>query len=839
MVTATNPIRHIQVVEQPVLESFCKDFGTQEDLSRYENIRIGQRAILPCVAYLNQLQMDAYLPARQTLLLKNNLHDQPFVTYTTRSILYELRQQNKMGEECFQFLHAKLNEADFATVFKYLYILMLYSNIAREHDTQNPDPRFHFLSVDHFSERLIKSSLHAVVKEEAKLQKQWRIHFLTKKLLEIASRTDYPAAARSEIFSVIGALNEPDPALFRCRFLNFLKEMQQAPELEKMCWKELHEQLIPFKDADFFEQVYLRLKTESYYKNCLSRVTLLRQSLERTDTGVLVDLAEKCKKAYNGCVYLLGDNKSMPASSSLRFAALTGKIRNEWQLINNVFNRAQNHYRHHFCSCGVQLPASQNELADWPFNSHSLVPLKPAQPTTPDELRNRGVDLTAFQENQKKTVAIIGCRWGGGHMQTTRAIADTLAYRGYHPVTVDMPEILMSLDPVRNNFITKWLGQSWTTGTLFDGLLREKAFALINFLRWLGQKLSPITNQVNETELKPVLEHLLKVAPDSVITTYNAHNEPIIQACKILGIPCIHISTDIHNEIETRNIPPNYDHFKMSLPFAVRECTDPIQNTVRSDQQFISGPIVRQAFTRHRTEADIRSLKQAWGIDINKKVVIVSNGKTGAFSPYPEILAQKYAHTPSDEIPIHLVVLSGSDNISFQNHLTQRVVPHTKLPISIYPFVPEEKMAELMAMASYGGVLVGKAGGSTTFESIQLGTRILVDNVRSGMLSEGVLHFFVSGLEVILRKIGFRGQLPWEEINKEFGKKHGFSSEFQREEDFLGKLDELLNNNGLPVRSTLELKNFANELPRTLLSMQAQADAAPDTRTSRQIYHQL
>ena len=629
--------RRIEVIQHPTLINFNAEFGTDSDLSRYENIRTQIRATSSEVLYLNQLQMGSYITTSKALLLKNNLHDTPFINFTTRSILYDLKQHGKISEACFTFLHEKLKKSDFTTVFRYLYIIMLYTQIAERHNKETSDPAlFGFESPSSYSEKLVKTPFHTVQREEQSLQQQYRNQFMRQWLAEIGSRAECPRDAQREIFSVLSDLDSSDHEQFRSHFLILLEKLQTAPELEKICWQEFQSTLTPFYGRDFFDQAYLCLSTESYYQNCLSRVVTLRESLERTDVDGLLAISEKCKKAYNGCIYLLGDSKNMPACSSIRFAALTGKMRTEWQAINNAFSQAQLHYAHRFCACQVQFPPSQNEMADWPYNTHSLIDLRPSQPITHAQIQQRGITTAAYEANQKKTVAFFGCEWGGGHIEVTRGISNNLSSLGYHPVTVNLPELLISEDPIRNLAITRLLGKKWSVGCLFDGLLKEKAFASIDFLRWVKQKYCSSPLSYTDSSLKLVLEQLLKINPDSVVVTYSNHNEVVIKACEILGIPCMHIATDIDTTIETRDKPTAYKHFKMAIPFDAPETINPILATTTPEQRFVSGPPIRHEFTVQRSEEDVRRLKQTWaGIDLNKKVVVISSGKAGAFSPLP------------------------------------------------------------------------------------------------------------------------------------------------------------------------------------------------------------
>jgi hypothetical protein len=275
----------------------------------------------------------------------------------------------------------------------------------------------------------------------------------------------------------------------------------------------------------------------------------------------------------------------------------------------------------------------------------------------------------------------------------------------------------------------------------------------------------------------------------------------------------------------------------MALPFNAPEATGPVQKTTTPSQLIFTGPPVKHEYTLTRTEADICLLKQKWGIDPNKQVVIISNGKAGGFSPYPEILAKQYARTPPEKVPIHLIVLCGKGNVAFKRYIEQNVQPHTNLPMTVELFTPY--MEELMSMASRGGVLIGKGGGGTIFESIARGTRILIDDVHPHFLYQGIKHFAITCIEIFLRTIGFKPQLPWEKANTEFAKKHGLADVFKDEKDFLHKLEKMLSNNKLPVSLNMELKNIEIELPRHLSEMHVKARLDLGAQRARQICQNL
>jgi hypothetical protein len=203
------------------------------------------------------------------------------------------------------------------------------------------------------------------------------------------------------------------------------------------------------------------------------------------------------------------------------------------------------------------------------------------------------------------------------------------------------------------------------------------------------------------------------------------------------------------------------------------------------------------------------------------------------------MLAKKYATTDPKDIPIHLIIICGGTNLTFKQHLEKNVMPLTQLPMTVDLSFNEEKMEELMSMASYGGALVGKAGGATIFETFARGTRILVDNVSSGWFSQGITHFVITLFDSLLQKLGFEKQLRWEKANMNFAKKHGLSAIFRNEEDFLPQLMKVLDNNGFPVPLNLDIKSVEEEIPKALEQMLAKAQLDPNIRKIREVHKNL
>ena len=62
MTAITNQIRTVQRIEHPTLIDFNQEFGTTSDLSRYDKIRSNDRITSAETLYINQLQINTYIP---------------------------------------------------------------------------------------------------------------------------------------------------------------------------------------------------------------------------------------------------------------------------------------------------------------------------------------------------------------------------------------------------------------------------------------------------------------------------------------------------------------------------------------------------------------------------------------------------------------------------------------------------------------------------------------------------------------------------------------------------------------------------------------------------------
>lgn len=815
------------------LDGFNRVYGAETDSSRYENLKSDRQATGPLVTLLNQLQIGELIPARTAILIKNNLHDTPFVKASLTNLLFDLRSRLVLSENFFQRLHFQINGNAFEAVLSSLYAVLLYSKLAEAHDLATLNSAFHFQSSQDYSDRLIELNSFQQRQEFKKLEKQFQKKKLEQLLLKLTSHEGIDPTIPGGSTALFVHLHKSSPAVFKEELTRYLETLStSASPFEQLNIGELLKEVRETAPEQIIGQSYASLATEEHLKQCVRSINILSQTLELSSRDELIASMPKCKSAYNGSLYLLHDFKNLPPISPTRFHQRTGQLKTQWEKINNTITRATGQPAHQLCSCQTALSPSQNGLAEWPHHSKSLIQLTPAEigaintPASPTL-----INPMTRQQNQQKIIAVIGCHWGGGHSAVTQGVISNLAKFGYHTHTIDLPKVLVSEDPVRNFFLTRWLGKDWTVDFLFNSLLRKKAHACINFLRSLSR--GGPDPEGHQRKLTLTLNQLLTSNPDMVITTYSAHNEPIFDACRLLGIPCLHISTDIDTSVETRTAPRETSHEKMMIAFDDPDMIRRVETTTRPDQLVIGGPPVRHEFTIPRTREDAIYLKQQWGIDPKKKVIVIANGKNGTHSRYPKILAKRYANIDPQDIPFHLVVLCGSNNRSFLNELEQNVIPSTNLPMSLFTSVPGQQMEEMITMAAHGGCVVGKAGGSTLFESIARGTRMLIDNTEPPIFSMGITHAIFFIFEWILRKFGYKDQLPWEEINATFALGNGFADSFRTEDEFLNKLDRLTDHED-PAPMPFIVRNCEEVLLQTVSSMLFAAETDRDMVRIRQ-----
>jgi UDP-N-acetylglucosamine:LPS N-acetylglucosamine transferase len=765
------------------------DKRDEEDFRRYYDAVVSETPVsspklAKIVDQLNGLECEGFIPSKTAIFLKNNLHDSVFVASLLTKLVINLHENKIINSTVKAHLLSKIDSGEFSDVVQFLYACML---IPDEDKSMAQD------ELTLYSE----GELSKYVEHREQLRSR---EYLKSKLLHLGGKLSAEDRERY-VAPLIEAINANNPKQFKADFLVFVHFLagKQDNEIQKYCFEDILETFKGVPEKGFFRAAHQAFRTQDFYGSYVARVRDLTRSLQTADLASqdaheLTHLFEKCQRAFHNTVCALADFKNMPCASKTAYCLVYGQLSGEWLKVNQLFQA----HKHALCRCH----ASGHAKPVWPLYK-------------PDFFFN--LSPSSSPRDMGESVAIIGCDWGNGHRAAAQNTARIYEKMGYHPVSVNLPtEVLADEDPVRK--VLGWASPVCNVGWLVNGLARNGAFRVYNMLRGNPKPADPSPETV-----KKVVQHLLKINPSMIVSTYSAHNESLIRAGEILGRPVMHINTDVDAKIETRDKPPTYPHFKMAIAFPDKDQVEQlVDRTVTREQLVVSGPPVKEIDDQDRTLEDVHRMKDKWGIPRNKKLVFVTSGGNGGNSPYVEMLVKKYAGKKPEEIPFHLVVLCGRDNAKFRDYITTKLCPKTGIKIDAYTSVPPEDMEELMTMASYGGCVIGKAGGMTLFELTKRGARILIDDMPSGLLSGSVGHFFLGLLDRILGLFGVKSKLPWEAVNQKFACDQGLAQIIHNENEFNAAFDQALSHSE-PVKLTVDAPKFNEVMPGIITEMQEKA----------------
>ena len=577
---------------------------------------------------INGLEIEGFIPLKMAILLKLNWRDVGTSSALLANFVAELRGKGAISPMLAGFILDKIDISDNTFALHLLYACMRCQNGGVVFNLDQ------FPTTSH--EKLMQM-----------IQTRELVHsqdYLKQKIESIHQK--FPDV-NDNCALLIGYIEQNNPPAFKLEYIKLLKAIaERLPEgVEKFAFEELKETVEALPAPEFFPSLYRILKTHEFYGKELVKVVDLTRSLEEMDQGARRALIGRCKEAFQNTLHFLADFKNMPCGSKTLYCLHHGLIRGEWLKINALFQRD----KHRLCDCHavenprVEVPGECNRTggrdAFWPLHQKPFVLAKH--------------DNAAAEPDTGESVAIFGCGWGSGHRQTTLSIAEILNDRGMHPVSVDIAEDMLADQDAARKATGSWL--PFTTQDVFNVLLQNKAFSLINFLRWAAGMNN--TKEPSKEEVRKTLQRLLLINPSQAVTTIGALSEPIIQASSLMGIPCTHVITDVDRSVLVRDRPVDYEHYKVALPYNEDVMSPRVSTTERPEQIAIVGPPTKKVYDQDRSPEDIAALRRELGIALDKKLIVVSSGSNGSFSPYPAL---------STLPPIHLYLLNRGDAFLFK-----------------------------------------------------------------------------------------------------------------------------------------------------------------------------
>jgi hypothetical protein len=571
-----------------------------------------------------------------------------------------------------------------------------------------------------------------------------------------------------------------------------------APAVERIMWDEVYDSLADVSDDLFFHRLEQLAENEQALRKGLISLRDLERDLETEPSQMKA--AEACERSFRGTL-LLVDNARLGTErlSTTRFALWVGRAGSGLDRMDRVFAKAFRQSPHQYCGCH----ALQGRVRFLPGLGKQLIPLTPPKMALP---------LAG------ETVAIFGCEWGAGHKMPAQGIGELCRdHLGAHVYTFNLPDDVLppTEDAVFNSPLNRLGFKSVTQ--FFNALMRENAFAIIN---WTQSGAAQPDPEGQARRVLYIMRRLLETNATCVITTYSKHNEELILACEKLGLPLIHIATDIKNYITTRARPPKYEHFVMALPVDLPNATH--WGKVKEEQMLVTGPFVRTAFRRDRTEADIAVLQDKWKIPPGKKVLVFCDSGNGASLAYVDEIRKRYE---DEDAPYHCFVLCRGDKA------LAKKVQDMELPwVRSIEFATADQMEELSTLAAYGGAMISKSGGSTVFECLRTGTRLITPNMPSAVFGSGFTHAIFGTLNKLAAWSGSENQLPWERMNFDYMADRNQAAQFTAVDQFMAVLKQLTDGQTKPVPHG-DLPHFEEQIMKLIPSMLASVRA--DNRAMR------
>jgi hypothetical protein len=735
---------------------------------------------------INGLEIEEFLPAKIAILLKLNWNDLDFSSALLSRIVQHCRGKGQISHELAEHMLNTMRQPTNYSLEKVLHLLYACMRIHKGEDVYSD------LDLIRVSD---KELLDLIGRKELLCGQM----YLRDKLSAIAEQ--FPdAQQRQELSCLQGYITTHNQKAFKDHFIRFLdRVVDQQPEgVKKFIFEEIKQVAQTLPEAGYFTSLYRILKTHDFYSKSLKDVVELTSQithLSQSDGGEdeMESLASRCHTAFHNTLTLLADYKNMSKGSMTLYSLQHGLLRDQWKKINCLFEGK----RHLFCECHANESADRKAL--WPLNQSPFVSIKKGQ----HQDRDNG-----------DTAAVFGCNWGSGHKQATINACEILEDVGAHAVSIDIPDDMLCDHPEN-------VGRpsTFSATNVVNFLAQNKSFAVINFLRTITGMNSVMPLPERE-KIRKALQRMLLINPSYVISTIGSQSEPIYKAAEMMGIPSMHIVTDVDRKIMSRAAPLEYPYHKELIPYAEDVMVPHISTTERPEQIAVAGPPTKRVYDIDRSEEDIDRLRQELrmedDIDIprGKKLVVVSNGSAGSFSPYPEIIQRKIAELGDDFV---VVVLCGNNNESYFNHVNRIASYLPRGTIIPKRLVKPETMEKLYRVSSRGGCVVGKAGGMTIFELSKCGARLIVDNMPSKFsFSKGFFRNFVSAFNWILKRVfKFQDVLPWEKINQDFAMTQGFASSVTNEDEFCNTLKEMLKETS-PRALKTEVKKFSQRLPEVV-----------------------
>lgn len=333
--------------------------------------------------------------------------------------------------------------------------------------------------------------------------------------------------------------------------------------------------------------------------------------------------------------------------------------------------------------------------------------------------------LPGAPRRSRNNILLLSARYGEGHWQAAAAIRSALGPTG-SPVLLDYIELA---NPALNRTARSVYIASIKHFPRGYGWFYHKTSALPSHSRF--------HNLVNGLGRERLAEMVARTAPAVVVSTFPVPAGVLSELRRAgrTAVPSITVITD--NTVHTQWVHPYTDLYCVS--------SDEVAEQLRvlgvpMGRIAVTGIPVRASFLRATDGAEVR---RRYRFHPELPIVLVMSGAFGALGGVGEA-CRALTHMG---IPLQLVVVAGKDKQLLAR--LQRLRPQFPYPVHTFGYV--EQIADFMSAAS---LLVTKAGGVTTAESLALGLPMVIFRAIPGQEEANALYLSRHGAALTARHHG-------------------------------------------------------------------------------------
>ncbi|MDE3839302.1 diacylglycerol glucosyltransferase [Bacillus methanolicus] len=318
---------------------------------------------------------------------------------------------------------------------------------------------------------------------------------------------------------------------------------------------------------------------------------------------------------------------------------------------------------------------------------------------------------------KRPSALILTARYGSGHLQAAKVLAQELNRKGFESVVSDL---FGESYPAFTNLTQTLLLKSFTYGPSFYkwfyyGTNKLHSKGLVQFSKYLGRK--------------RLLELIALYNPAFVITTFPLHTAPFFIKKSKSSIPVYTVITDYCAHPYWTN--PLIDHYfvasksvKLSL----------LAKNIEEQRITVSGIPIRSSF---EMDFNRKMVYRKYKISSHKKVITILAGADGVLKNVKE-LCETLLQNPAYQV---LVVCGRNEKL--YEKLSPLVL---RFPDSIRLFQYVEEIHEIFIVSD---CLVTKPGGLTLTESAALQIPLILYKPVPGQEAENAKYFAEKGAALI------------------------------------------------------------------------------------------